>query len=134
MAEIAWGQWQVRDVYVISVSKLPSEIGGYCYGKRVMYVDQTTFAPYWEELYDAKMRPWKIVGLFLRNVDLPGVGKVETSGSLIYAFWDIRNDHASFVVDPTDNSYPVYWNSQVPADYLDLTRYTTPGGLNMIMR
>ena len=130
----SWGQWQVRDTYVISVSKLPAKMGSYCYRKRVMYVDKTTFAPYWEELYDAKMRPWKIVGLFLRTVDLPGIGKVETSGSLVYAFWDIRNEHASFVIDPTSNSYPVYMNGQVPADYLDLTRYTTPGGLNMIMR
>ncbi len=130
----AWGQWQLRDTYVIGVSKLPSKTGNYCYGKRVMYVDKTTFAPYWEELYDAKMQPWKIVALFLRAVDLPGVGKVETSGSLIYAFWDIQNDHASFVIDPTENSYKVYWNGQVPTDFLDLTRYTTPSGLNMIMR
>jgi hypothetical protein len=130
----SWGQWQVRDTYVISVSKLPSEARGYCYGKRVMYVDKTTFAPYWEELCDAQMRAWKIVGLFLHTINLPDIGPVETSGSLIYAFWDIQNDHASFVMDPTNTSYAVYWNSQVPADYLDLTRYSTPGGLNMIMR
>ena len=110
----------------------PSCAGGS--GKRVMYVDQTTFAPYWIELYDSNKRPWKIVGLFLHPVDLPGLGLVETSGSLIYAFWDVQNDHASFVVDPTSNGYPVYWNEQVPTDYLDLTRYTTPGGLSMIMR
>jgi len=130
----SWGQWQVRDTYVISVSKLPSEARGYCYGKRVMYVDKTTFAPYWEELYDAQMHPWKIVGLFLHTINLPDIGPVETSGSLIYSFWDIQNDHASFVLDPTNTSYQVYWNSQVPTDYLDLTRYSTPGGLNMIMR
>ena len=32
-----WGKWQVRDAYVISASKVPSEAAGYCYGKRVMY-------------------------------------------------------------------------------------------------
>jgi hypothetical protein len=130
----SWAQWQLRDTYVISVSKLPSESKNYCYGKRVMYVDKTTFAPLWEELYDAQMRPWKIVGLFLHTVDVPGIGKVETSGSIIYAFWDIQNNHASFVADPTETRFPYYANSQVPADYLDLNRYTTPGGLTMIMR
>ncbi|HLW70429.1 MAG TPA: DUF1329 domain-containing protein [Candidatus Binataceae bacterium] len=130
----SWAQWQLRDTYVISVSKLPSESSNYCYGKRVMYVDKTTFAPLWEELYDAKLRPWKIVGLFLATTDVPGVGKVETSGSIIYAFWDIQNDHASFVADPTEIRYPYYANSQVPHEYLDLDRYTTPGGLGMIMR
>lgn len=130
----SWGEWQVRDVYVIAASKLPSKASNYCYGRRVMYVDKTTFAPYWEELYDAKMKPWKIVGLFLRPVEIPGVGKVETSGSLVYAFWDVQNQHASFVMDPTSSSYPYYANDQVPAEYLDLNKYTTPGGLNMIMR
>jgi hypothetical protein len=130
----SWGQWQLRDSYVISASKLPSKSRGYCYGKRVMYVDKTSFAPYWEDIYDMQMQPWKIVGLFLRRTDIPGVGKVETSGSLVYAFWDIKNDHASFVMDPTSSSYRFEANGDVPAEYLDLTRYTTPGGLTMIMR
>jgi hypothetical protein len=130
----SWGHWQVRDVDVISVSKLPSKAENYCYGKRVMYVDKATYAPLWEELYDAKMQPWKIVGLYLRVADVPGLGKVETSGSLIYSFWDVQHDHASFVLDPTDNRYSFYVNEQAPKDYLDLERYTTPGGLNMIMR
>jgi hypothetical protein len=124
----------VQDVYVISVSKLPSYARGYCYGKRVMYVDKATFNPYWEELYDSKMQLWKIVGLFLRTADVPGIGPVDASGSLIYAFWDIQNEHASFIMDPTENKYPLYVNGQVPKDYLDLTRYSTPGGLNLIMR
>ena len=49
----SWGKWQLRDVDVISVSKIPSKAAGYCYGKRVMYVDKATYAPLWEDLYDA---------------------------------------------------------------------------------
>jgi hypothetical protein len=94
----SWGGWQVREVSVIAASKVLSKASNYCYGRRVMYVDKATFAPYWEELYDAKMKPWKIVGLFLRTVDVPGVGKVETSGSLVYAFWDVQNQHAVSVL------------------------------------
>ena len=37
----SWGKWQVRDAYVISISKLPAYASGYCYGKRVMYVTST---------------------------------------------------------------------------------------------
>jgi hypothetical protein len=129
-----WGKWQLRDVYVISASKLPKYARGYCYGKRVMYIDQTTFATYWEELYDPAMRPWKIVGLFLHTINAPGVGPVDESNSLIYAFWDIYQNHASFLGDPTDKVYPVYINDQVPNEYRDLHRYSTPAGLNLIMR
>jgi hypothetical protein len=130
----SWGKWQVRDTDIIGATKLASQNKGYCYGKRVMYVDKTDNAPLWEELYNPDGKLWKIAGLFPRTVDVPNVGPIDNSGSLIYAFWDIQNNHASFVADPTDNSYPFYVNEQVPKDYLDLTRYSEPSGLNMIMR
>jgi hypothetical protein len=130
----SWGQWQVRDAYVISASKLPDHQGGYCYGKRVMYIDKLTYNTYWEDLYDRKGQPWKIAGLYLHTIDVPGVGPVDSSGSLIYAFWDLQNNHASFIGDPTDDGYPIYVNDQVPRDYLDIPRYSTPSGLNLIMR
>ena len=58
--------------------------------------------------------------MFLHTIDVPGIGPVDASGSLIYAFWDLQNNHASFIADPTDNSYPVYINDQVPKGYLDI--------------
>jgi Protein of unknown function (DUF1329) len=130
----SWGKWQVRDVYVISATKLANYAGGYCYGKRVMYVDKATFNTYWEELYDSKMQLWKIAGFFLHTIDVPNIGPVDSSGSLIYSFWDIQNNHASFITDPTDSQPTTYINDQVPKEYLDLNRYSTPGGLNLIMR
>ena len=130
----SWGQWQVRDVYVISASKLPDHQNSYCYGKRIMYIDKVTYNTYWEDLFDRQDRPWKVGGLFLHTINVPGIGPVDSSGSLIYAFWDLQNNHASFIGDPTDNSYPVYINEQVPHGYLDLPRYSTPAGLNLIMR
>lgn len=130
----SWGKWQMRDVDVISASKLPAFAAGYCYGKRVMYVDRADSAPLWEELYDPKGQLWKIGGLFLHAAEIPNIGPIDTSGSLIYAFWDIQNKHGTIVVDPTDSSYPFYANEQVPKDFQDITRYSTPSGLNMIMR
>ncbi len=130
----SWGKWQLRDVYVVSAGKLPKYAGGYCYGKRVMYIDRSNFSTYWEELYDPAMRPWKIVGLFLHAMNVSGIGIVDESTSLIYAFWDIHNNHASFLGDPTDKGYPVYINEQVPNEYRDVQRYCTPAGLNLIMR
>jgi hypothetical protein len=129
----SWGEWQVRDVDVISVSKVPTFAKGYCYGKRVMYVDAAFSAPVWEDLYDADMKPWKFFGLFLAKLNVPGAGPVSTAGSQVEAFWDIQNHHATFFSDPAMGS-PFYTNSQAPERYNDLTRYTTPGGLNMIMR
>ncbi|MGH7905037.1 MAG: hypothetical protein ACREP6_00250 [Candidatus Binataceae bacterium] len=36
---------ELRDVYVISLKRLPQYAGGYCYGDRVIYVDQRNFFP-----------------------------------------------------------------------------------------
>jgi hypothetical protein len=129
----ALGKWQLRDVYVISVSKVASKASGYCYGKRVMYIDKATYAPLWEDLYDADMKPWRILALFLQSVELPGVGMVTDSGASIWAFWDVQHQHATFFIDPS-YGHDFYLNGQAPQEFTDLTRYTSPAGLNLIMR
>jgi hypothetical protein len=129
----SWGKWQARDVDVISVGKIPSKAAGYCYGKRVMYIDHASSAPLWEDLYDVNMKPWKFYAVFLRTIDIPGIGPVNSNGSAVEAFWDIQNKHATFFADPGPN-HPLYTNQQAPKEYDDLTRYTTPSGLDMIMR
>jgi Protein of unknown function (DUF1329) len=129
----SWGKWQVRDVYAISVTKIPSKASGYCYGKRVMYVDKATFAPLWEDLYDSKMNLWRIFGLFLRAAEVPGVGTVDATGSMVWAFWDVKNSHATFFIDPAAG-HSLYANEMAPKEYSDLERYTSAPGLNLIMR
>ena len=129
----SWGKWQLRDVYEISASKIPSKAAGYCYGKRVMYVDKATYAPVWEDLYDSKMQPWRFFGLFMHTVDVPGVGPVTANGAMVWAFWDVQNSHATFFIDPAPG-HAFYVNEQAPSEYLDLTRYSSAPGLNQIMR
>ncbi len=128
-----WGKWQVRDVDIISVSKIPSLAAGYCYGKRVMYVDRAFSGAVWEDLYDSNLKPWKFVGLFLRTLNVPLVGPANVTGSQVEAFWDIQNKHATFFSDPAGGR-PFYVNDQSPQEYNDVVKYTTPSGLNEIMR
>jgi len=127
-----WGKWQLRDVYVVSVTKLDGG-GGHCLGKRVIYVDQATYAPLWEDLYDVSMQPWRFVGIFPRTLDVPGIGPQDTSNSMVYGFWDVKYSHATIFAEPAEGE-PFYINEQAPEDFLDLARFTTPGGLSQIMR
>jgi Protein of unknown function (DUF1329) len=129
----SWGKWQLRDVYVIEVRKIPSEAAGYCYGRRVMYVDKQFDAPLWEDLYDSKMNLWKFFAIFPRVLNVPGVGPENVTGSQVEAFWDIQNDHSTFFSDPKKGR-AFYINQEAPKEYNDLAKYTTPGGLNEIMR
>jgi hypothetical protein len=79
------------------------------------------------------MQPWKIYALFLHTTDVPGIGTVDASGSEVSALWDIQNGHSTILSLPADGQ-PFYVNNQAPAEYDDVQRYTTPGGLDLIMR
>jgi hypothetical protein len=129
----AWGKWQVRDVYVISFSKLPAYASGYCYGKKVLYVDKQFSAPLWEDMYDMKMAPWKFLGLFLKTCNVPQIGPVNSCGAELEAYWDVQHDHATFFNDPAEG-HQLYTNTDAPREFFDLVRFTTAPGLNEIMR
>jgi len=131
--EPSWGKWQLRDVYEVAVSKLPSQGSGYCFAKRILYIDKATYAPLWEDLYDSQMRPKRFIALFLHTLDIPGIGPQDSSNSMVYGIWDIQTDHATIFAEPGDDQ-PFYVNQQVPERFTDLERYTTPEGLNLIMR
>ena len=128
-----WGDWQVRDVDVIAISKIPAKAKGYCYGKRVIYADRQFSYPLWEELYDKSNQLWKIFGIFPEKVDVPGVGPVNTAALDVESYWDVQNHHASFAAEPV-NGRPAYVNQLAPKEYNDDARYTTATGLNLIRR
>lgn len=129
----SWGKWQVRDADVISASKIPSAAHGYCYGKRVMYVDRASSATLWLDLYDMQMKYWKFGAFFLKTLDVPGVGPVTSSGAAVEEMWDVVNQHSSIFADP-GAGHPFYVNEKAPKEYDDVTRYSTASGLSQIMQ
>jgi hypothetical protein len=129
----SWGKWQVRDVDEISMSKVPSQAGGYCYGKRVMYVDAHYYGPLWEELYDNNMKIWKYEAIITHSLNVPGIGVVDSTGSFAQILWDVQNNHATYSSDPAMGA-PFYVNEQAPKEYDDIPRYSEASGLNLIMR
>lgn len=131
----SWGKWELRDVDVIDVRRVPSKAQGYCYGKRIIYIDKQFDAPLWEELYDANMRLWKIANLSPRAAMVPGIGIVNGSGSITEEWWDIRNHRASYTFFVPDKSgRDVLADKQVPSRFDNVAKYSTPGGLSQIPR
>jgi hypothetical protein len=72
----SWGKWQMRDVDVIDVRRVPSQQGGYCYAKRIIYEDSQTHYALWEDAYDSDMRLWKIALVAQRSVPATSLGDV----------------------------------------------------------
>jgi Protein of unknown function (DUF1329) len=130
----SWGKWELRDVYVLDVRKIKSEAAGYCYGKRIMYIDRQFFGALWLDLYDAMMREWKFALLQPIVLMVPGIGLQNSTGAWFAHFWDIARNHATFSGPNDGHGYDVLINEAAPKQYLDLERYTTPAGLSEIMR
>jgi len=130
----SWGKWELRDTYVLDVRRLPAYRQDYCYGKRIMYIDKQWDGILWEDLYDAKMQLWKIGFLQPIVIDVPGIGPQNSSGASLGHFWDIQNNHATFGGPADGHGYVLLLNDQVPQEYLDVKKYTTPEGLYEVMR
>jgi len=129
-----WGKWELRDMDILDVRKLASMAAGYCYGKRVMYIDSLFYAPLWEELYDNDMKLWKIMHLAPQAMEVPGVGIVNNGGAIAEEFWDVQHNHATYDSSFDDRGHPPYVNEQVPKAYDDISKYSTSAGLSTIMR
>jgi Protein of unknown function (DUF1329) len=130
----SWGQWELRDSYILDLRKLPAKASGYCYGKRILYVDQQFFGPLWLDLYDPKMELWKVALLQPIVTNIPRIGQQNSTGAWYAHWWDLQNHHATFQGPKGGHGYNVLLNDDVPSSYLDVERYTTPGGLSAVMR
>ncbi len=129
-----WGKWELRDVYVIDVRKIPSQAEGYCYGRRVMYIDRQFYGALWLDLYDMKMRLWKTAHISPQAMEVPGIGVVSNAGSFSEQFWDLINQHGTYDSSFDAHGHTTDVNSQVPQTYNDIEKYSSPNGLNEVMR
>ncbi len=127
----SWAKWQVRDVDVLSIKKIPSKAAGYCYGKRVLYADAHFSGPLWQELYDSHMKLWKFYEVAPQAINVPGIGPQNVPGADMEEIWDVQNNHATFAAE---NPRTLVANENAPAEYQDIPRFTTAAGLNLIMR
>jgi hypothetical protein len=128
----SWGRWQLRDVDVIDVHRVASEQRGYCYGSRIIYEDSYTHYALWEDVYDANLRLWKVALVAPRDTSASSLGLVPAS--VTSCIWDLQNDHLTTGTTQDKYGHDVLIDSDVPAQYRDLARYSTPGGLVQIMK
>ena len=129
-----WCKWSLRLTNVVDVRRIPSMRAGYCYGKRVMFEDAQFYHELWEDLYDSNMKLWKMVWVVRRAAPVPGQGIAPNNGDVLETYWDVQNDHASYVTTADRPGTDLLFDEQVPAAYHDVTKYSTPGGLMQILR
>jgi hypothetical protein len=126
------GKWELRKAYLIDIRPLPEIAKSYCYASRVLYVDQETSAPLFVDLYDNSLKPWKVTVNRFGTIPVnDGYNSVcLTPGDANPTIYDLQNSHLSLAFQQMVAAA----NSAVPAEYTNVQRYATPGGLSQVMR
>lgn len=122
------GKWEIRKVYVIEMSRLPQFASGYCYSRRVIYVDKETLFPLAIDLYDSGGALYKFWTGFLTPFPVPGTGDaLAVNGATELLIVNFRDQHMTVATAAN-----VCFNTDCNAQYLDISRYASPEGLSKI--
>lgn len=132
-----WGKptletWQLRNTWVISVHPIPAFAKGYCYARRVLYIDEESYLSEWADLYDANNVLWKADYDPQGMVQVPGVSAAWNNdgwGSI----YDLQNSHMSLGVLGVWHANEDCKNLH-GVDYTSFAHFFTLSALARIMR
>jgi hypothetical protein len=125
------GKWELRDTYVISMRRLPAFAKGYCYSRRVMYVDKENYFGAGElDLYNPLGDLFKTQLVFLYPQRIPGSGGVAEllAGPNIGFLINFINKHVTI----SPGLKPCVNSDCAKDGYLDVHRYASPEALMKI--
>jgi hypothetical protein len=126
LAKPSAGTWELRDVYLLALRRLPSLRKGYCYGTRLFYIDKDTWHNINAEYFDAQQKLWKSAFYQFSTVKIPETDDVYFGDQLHGVTLDFQNWHATGAL---------LYHSELNGNagkYQDINRYATPGGLQQI--
>jgi hypothetical protein len=128
----ALGKWEIRNTYVLSVRRLPQYANGYCYSRRIIYVDQENFFGAGElDLYGRTGDLFKSQLVFLYPVPIRGSdGDVAEllSGANIGFLVNFESEHVTI----SPGLHPCVNAACATRGYLDVSRYASPSALTKI--
>jgi Protein of unknown function (DUF1329)/Polymer-forming cytoskeletal len=133
-ARPSWGNWSLRDVWVINIHRIPSKAAGYCYAKRIEYIDKETVRSLWTDLYDYNRNLWKVTMSAYHPRKVPGTDGDTIYGRFAATTWDLQNQHATLGNSTDPSGRLIMFNTEVPHEFDNVTEYSTPSGLMQIMR
>ncbi len=128
------GFWELRKVDIIDLTPLDTvpQARGYCYGHKVLYIDQETNLILSADIFDRENKIYKLQIIVYSpspTGDSHGsvyVGPVDGAGVI----FDLQNSHMGHPYQ----QMKVEFNNQVPANMRDIQRYGTPAGLDQVMQ
>jgi hypothetical protein len=132
------GKWEMRPVWLLDVRRIPSQTSGYCYGKKIMWMDKQTFGPFWLDGYDSNMKLWKVFLSLVLARPIPHAGVVQPSGEWLNPVWDVQSTHLTLGMATDPSGTPFKFNEDCRnfegQNLDDIGRYSLSSGLEEIMR
>ena len=124
------GTWEVRDAYVLEFDRLPKLTRGYCYGKRICYVDKESYWVLYSDVWDTSDRLYKAFILPNAPASIADGEIYPLSGDSFNIVYNFQDDHATnFIGTQTCSD-----KSNGCEPYLDATVYASPAGLMKVMK
>jgi hypothetical protein len=124
----SWGKWEVRDMAIEDIHRIPSEAAGYCYSSRIAYVDKEHWNSDWVDLFDSNRKLWKSISYYNDADNIPNIG--HSWSGVSSAAIDFQNSHETIF---SSKGQP-YLGINAPVQYRDGVRYGSPSGMSMILR
>lgn len=133
----ALGPWQMRDVYLISFSRLPQFNADYCEAQNIRYVDREQVQTLAWDDFDQNNKFWRGQFGFMPAVPHPS----NPADSYTFVTTDFAHDQADFQQNHiTVGLPPRNWqknfvvDGQVPRRFRSVARFTTPAGLQSVLQ
>jgi hypothetical protein len=82
--------WEVKDAHVLEITPKDS---GYCYPKKILYIDKINFEPLWTMIWDKQGNYWKEMFTFRARVRLPDAQEVLSAGTVVMV--NVQNGRSS---------------------------------------
>ena len=133
-AKPSWGNWELRDTWVIDVRPIAAIGNRYCYGKRIVYLDTNTYAPLAQDLYNTKMDLAKVMVESLTPANFPGSGMQTWAGGGITQIWDLLNHHAAFGFTADEQHHNWTIDGEVKPQYNNIREYQDAGAIMHMLR
>ncbi|MGA2411441.1 MAG: DUF1329 domain-containing protein [Candidatus Binataceae bacterium] len=130
----SWGNWETRDVYVVDIHRIPSMSAGYCYGKRIDYIDKQYYSNLAEDIYDSNLKLWKVMWVGQSPAQFDSYGEQSGLCGIVEDYWDVQNDHVSYITGFGPNGHCSTVDKQILPQYDNVTKYSSPGGLMQMMQ
>ncbi|HUY19458.1 MAG TPA: DUF1329 domain-containing protein [Candidatus Binataceae bacterium] len=132
------GKWEMRPVWLLDVRRIPSRASGYCYGKKILWLDKQTYSPFWIDGYDSNQKLWKVFLSLVFPREVPHEGIVQPTGQWLNPVWDVQSDHLTLGMATNPEGTKFKYNEDCRnfegQNLDDVGRYSVSSGLEEIMR